>query len=99
MSGTKSFTIKYDVHCKFQNFFGKETIVKNCMSEMHAKVKLNEWCKTKYGIEFTHIIIKTCVEKLTLGDSFDSIFGDAFGQMKNDKKSMKDLFGNAFKNK
>lgn len=69
---TKVFIIKYDVHCKLQNFFGKETKVKNCLSELHAKVKLNDFVKEKYGIEFTHIIVHECKED----NDFLKMFGD-----------------------
>ena len=88
---TKVFIIKYDVHCKLQNFFGKETKVKNCMSEMHAKVKLNDYVKQKYGIEFTHIIIISCKE-----DGIAGLYNDLFGGCGD--KSMNDLFKN-FKSK
>jgi len=71
----KSFRIKYDVHCKLQNFFNKEMVVKHCMSEMHAKVKLNEFLKKKYGIEFCHIIISSCEEENDILSMFnDDIF-------------------------
>jgi hypothetical protein len=105
MSG-KSFTVKYDVHCAFQNFFGKETVVKNCMSEMHAKAKLHDYCKKKYGTEFTHIIVVVCTEKLTADnvmDRFNDMFGEAFGsktQCKNSSKDYcKDMMNNIFKTK
>ena len=87
----KIFIIKYDVHCKLENFFGKETKVKNCLSEIHAKIKLNDFCKKKYGIEYTHIIITSCKED----DSINGLYNDLFGGKNN---TMNDLFKN-FKSK
>ena len=64
----KTFKMIYDVHCRFENFFKKEILVKKCMSEMHAKVKLREFVKKKHGPEFDYIIIITCKEDSALGD-------------------------------
>jgi hypothetical protein len=80
MSG-KSYTIKYDVHCVLQNFWKKEMIIKNCMSEMHAKSKLDDYCSKKYGVEYQFIIVTSCVEKFDFNDSFENIFGKGFGNM------------------
>lgn len=83
----KSYTIKYDVHCQLQNFFGKEMIVKNCMSVLHAKSKLDDFCKKKYGKEYQHIIVISCTEKIDLGHIFgDGFPGDAFSDMFGGKK-------------
>ena len=79
---SKSYTIKYEVHCKLQNFFNKEIIVKNCMTEMHAKAKLDDYCKKKHGIEYQCIIVTSCKEKIDLGNIFGNGFpGDAFADM------------------
>ena len=86
----KIFIIKYDVHCKLENFFDKETKVKNCESELHAKVKLNEYARKKYGNEFTHIIIHICKEEK---DDLFSLFGNIFNP-KNNKDTSKDLLKN-----
>ncbi|MFA5153280.1 MAG: hypothetical protein WC554_12020 [Clostridia bacterium] len=87
---SKIFIIKYDVHCKLQNFFNKETKVKNCLSEMHAKVKLNDYVKEKYGDEFTHIIIHVCKEETN--DIFN-MFEDILNP-KNNKNTINDIFKN-----
>lgn len=83
----KAYTIKYDVHCAIQNFFGKEIIVKNCMSELHAKTKLDDFCKKKYGTEYQYIIVISCTEKIDLGNIFGNgfspnAFSDLFGKKK-----------------
>jgi hypothetical protein len=83
----KSYTIKYDVHCQTQNFFGKEMIVKNCMSVIHAKSKLDDFCNKKYGWEYQYIIVISCEEKIDLGNIFGKGFpGDAFSDMFGGKK-------------
>ena len=79
---TQVYIIKYDVHCKLENFFNKETKVKNCESELHAKVKLNEYVKKKYGAEFTHIIIKSCIAQNTFTNDIFKQFGDIFNSKK-----------------
>jgi len=89
----KTFRIQYDVHCKFENFFNKEILVKNCMNEIHAKLKLGEFLEKKYGKEFEVAHFKSIKEegKNPYSDIFDSgIFGnndfrDIFG-IKKDKK-------------
>ena len=78
MSG-KSYTIKYEVHCQLQNLFNKEIVVKNCLSSMHAKAKLDDYCRGKYGLEYQCIIVTSCIEKFDFGGSFESIFGKGFG--------------------
>ena len=87
----KSYIIKYEVHCKLQNFFNKEIVVKNCMSEMHAKAKLDDYCKKRYGIKYQCIIVTSCKEKSIL-NGFDNIFGkgfpnDAFADMFGGRKN------------
>ena len=86
----KSYRVKYDVHCKLQNFFNKEMIVKNCLSELHAKAKLDTYYKSKYGVEYQCIVVTKCTcEDIT--NRFEDILGkDIF---KND-----DTIINLFKN-
>jgi hypothetical protein len=78
----KTYVIQYEVHCKFQNFFNKEIIVKNCISVIHAKSKLDDYCKNKYD-EYQYIIVKSCLEKFP---GFENIFGKGFG-------NVSDIFG------
>jgi hypothetical protein len=83
----KSYILKYEVHCKLQNFFNKEIVVKNCMSEIHAKAKLDDYCRKKHGIEYQCIIVISCKEKFDLGDIFGKGFpGDAFSDLFGGKK-------------
>ena len=94
----KSFRIKYTVKCKLQNFFKKEMLVKHCMSEMHAKTKLDSYCKKKYGIEYICILIVSCREEDVLGQ-FGDIFGKEFGDiMKNKKDNTSNYYDDLLKN-
>ena len=61
MNKDKSFRIKYSVHCQCENFFGKETIVRNVMNELQAKVELRSWLEKKYN-EFEEVRIQGCEE-------------------------------------
>jgi hypothetical protein len=58
-------TYEYGIHT------GKEIVVKNCMGELHAKVKLNDYLKRKYGDGV--LIVLTCSNN----NAFN-IFGDIF---------------------
>lgn len=71
----KNYRLKYEVHCKLQNFFNKEMIVKKCLSALHAKAKLDDYCKKKYGIEYQCIIVTSCIEEDNIMDAFNSMFG------------------------
>jgi hypothetical protein len=52
----QTWYFNYTVKCKLKNYFDKEIKIKNCDSLLHAKIKLNEFCKNKY-FEFEEIII------------------------------------------
>lgn len=71
MENKKSYRIVYEVHCKLENFFGKEMIVKNCYSELHAKVKLNDFCIKHYGNEFEFMKVISVKSDETFSDIFD----------------------------
>jgi hypothetical protein len=93
---SKSYRVKYEVHCKLQNFFNKEMIVKNCLSKLHAKAKLDSYCRRHYGIEYQCIIITSCSEENDYIKMFDDIFGyDKFGDNQQYKT---DLFSDLMKN-
>jgi hypothetical protein len=79
----QSYRIRYDVHCSLENFFGKEIIVKRCYSEVHAKLKLGEYCEKKYGKEFQYIKFISVTK-----DTFEGLFGEIFGD-----NIISDLFG------
>lgn len=84
MSEIHSYRIKYEVHCRFQNFFGKEMVVKNCLSEVQAKYKLGAYCEKKYGAEFECVKFLSVTEE-SISDLFNDLFED---------KNINDLFGN-----
>ena len=67
------YRIKYNVYCTLRNFFDKETVIKNCMSELHAKVRLKEFLQKKYGRELEDVRIFSCIEE---GDDKFKLFGD-----------------------
>jgi len=57
------------------------------MSELHAKTRLDDFCKKKYGVEYGYIIISSCKEKIDLGNIFGNGFpGDAFSDLFGGKK-------------
>ena len=96
----KNYRVKYTVKCSYENFFGKEMIVKNCWSELHAKVKLNDYCSQRYK-EYVCVVITECKEETDLS-GFDDIFGKGFGDSyKNESKnrSYTDLLSDIFKKK
>ena len=78
----RTFNIKYDIHCRFENHFGKEMIVKNCVDESHAKNKLHEYWKKRIGVELEFIsynsIQEIPVSDKDLSSSVGSIFDDIF---------------------
>jgi hypothetical protein len=92
----KSYRLKYEVHCRLQNFFNKEMIVKNCLSALHAKAKLDTYCRKHYGYEYQCIIVTKCIIEDDVMSMFDDIFGSGkFG----DKQQYKtDLFSDMMKN-
>lgn len=90
----KSYRMQYEVHCKLQNFFGKEMVVKNCQSELHAKIKLNSFCKKHYGTEFDYIIIKTVTSIFPENFMNNDIFNDIFKNNKNFDKGFSNIFDN-----
>lgn len=80
----KSYIIKYSVHCKLENFFDKEMIVKNCLSEVQAKYKLGAYYEKKYGNEFEYIKFES-ITLYTENKNFDNIFSqdkDIFNYLK-----------------
>jgi hypothetical protein len=68
----KTFIIKYEVRFyDIPGLWNKEIKVKNCMSMLHAKVKLETWIKGKYK-NFQCLIVKDCKEASDMGDLFNS---------------------------
>lgn len=97
----KDYRLQYEVHCKLQNFFNKEIIVKKCLSGLHAKAKLDDYCKRKYGIEYQCIIVTSCKEENDYMDAFDSVFGKDLFSNKNQygKDSFSDIINKLRKKK
>lgn len=96
----KSYRLKYEVHCKLQNFFNKEVVVKNCLSGLHAKAKLDNYCRKTYGIEYQCIIVLNCTEENDIMNTFNSIFGkDMFGNKSQYDGSFADIMKNLKKKK
>ena len=94
----KSYRIKYEVHCRLENFFGKEIVVKNCYSEVQAKYKLGAYCEKKYGVEFECVKFISVTEE-TFEGLFNDIFGDnAVNDLFGDKKYKNDYFDNLLRN-
>lgn len=56
----------------------KKANVKNCLNELQAKMKLNEYLKQKHP-DFKELVINTCTEDLF---SVFGIFGKGFKQKK-----------------
>lgn len=95
MSGTKKYTIKYEIVLEGASpLKGKEIKIDKCMSGVHAQIKLEDYLKRKYS-NFKQLIVKSCSEvyNTLLGDmdfnpndkGFDDImknFGDMFGGKK-----------------
>jgi hypothetical protein len=72
-------------------------IVKNCQSELHAKIKLNTFCGKHYGKEFDYIVIKTI--NCETAESFmdNDIFKDIFKQNKNFNKGFSETLDDILK--
>lgn len=85
----KTFIIKYEIHFfNTPTMFNKEIKVKNCMSDLHSKIKLETWIKSKHS-DFQFLVINSCKEEDlgVFGDifkdgTFNNIFGNLFGGKK-----------------
>ena len=93
----KTYIIDYDVYLEGgASFLGKKTKVSNCMSELQAKVKLENWLKGKHQT-FKQLVVSKCVEDLGLDGLFGKDFNDKnLFDLNNSKSSFGDLFGNLF---
>lgn len=62
---------------------------------MHAKAKLDDYCRKTYGIEYQCIIVLSCAEENDMMGAFDNIFGkDAFGNKSQYDGSFADIIKN-----
>ena len=70
----KTFVIEYKIYFNDNNnsFSQKTTKVKNCLSDLHAKIKLEDYLKLKNN-NFKQLVIISCKEDII------SFFGDIFG--------------------
>lgn len=66
-----TYIIKYGVYYGNNKYESHETKVKNCLSELHAKIKLERWLEKKYE-NFTKLVVYKSEE------DFISKFGDIF---------------------
>ena len=76
----KTFVIKYEIWFKDgSKVLNKEMKVKNCMSSVHAQVKLEEYLAKKHG-DFDRLVVESCQEDIfsTFGDIFGANFNDIF---------------------
>jgi hypothetical protein len=65
----KTYKIEYGIYIKGDKYESHTTKVKNCMSDLNAKIKLEEWLKKKYD-NFDRLVVYKCNED-TLGGIFD----------------------------
>lgn len=57
------YRINYGIYFKNGHYQSGEMIVKNCITELHAKVRLNDFLKRKYPL-FDHMVIYKCDEDM-----------------------------------
>ena len=67
----KTYSIDYIIHLKGKSQESHTIKVKNSMSDLHAKIKLEDYLKRKHK-DFEKLVVVSCTE-----DIF-SIFGDIF---------------------
>lgn len=70
---TETFIIEYKIYFTLKPPQIHETKIKNCMGELHAKIKLEDWLKKKHS-DFKQLEVIKC-EKDVFG-----LFGDIFGK-------------------
>lgn len=71
-----TFVIHYGYYLTGGRYESHTTKVKRCMSELHAKVKLEDYLKKKQP-DFVSLVIYSC--KRDVENPFGDIFGDLFG--------------------
>jgi hypothetical protein len=81
----KKYTIKYRIILEGSNTIeDKEIKIANCMSSIHAQIRLEEYLRKKY-INFKALEVKKC-EESGIFDGFSSdifsSFNDIFGGIK-----------------
>lgn len=76
----KTYLIKYKAYVEDGSYYDKKCKMKNCLSSLHAKSKLEDFLKRKHK-DFKKLVIETCNEDPDLGvlGDFNNIFKDIFG--------------------
>lgn len=59
----KTFIIHYGVYCTGGKYESGKYKVRNCMSDLHAKTKLEDYLKRKYP-DFQRMVIYECEEDI-----------------------------------
>lgn len=83
MTGKKTYKIEFRMFLTDRTSKKMKATVKNCMDDLHAKIKLNGIVKSKTK-NFDRIEVIEC--KLNTDDVFDSLFGGVFGDIFNKLK-------------
>ena len=73
--GKEKYNIKYDLYLHSGVLKCKEMIVSNCMGELHAKVKLVDYLKSKYS-DYKDIVVCSCGVHDDMLSDFADLFGD-----------------------
>lgn len=74
----KTFRIEYDVYFKSLKKEHHITRIKNCYSEMHAKIRLNDYLGDKHK-DFDRLVVIKCQDESMGGiDEIFNMFGNAF---------------------
>jgi hypothetical protein len=70
----KTYLINYKVYLKDGTTHSKKIKVKNSFTELHAKSKLEDYCKKKIN-DFDKLVVNSCSEEIFKGlDVFNDIF-------------------------
>ena len=79
----KKYIIKYKILLKNASpLLNKEIKINNCMSELHAQIKLEEYLKRKY-INFDKLVVESVKEDFILNNIFSgNNFNDIFNMFK-----------------
>lgn len=68
----KKYSIYYYLYNNNVQVKSGQYIVKNCLSELHAKIKFENFIKTKY--KFDKLEIYSCCEQNYITDLFSTFF-------------------------
>jgi len=67
----KTYTLAYRVNVRDGGYYTGKMRIKNCMGELHAKVRLEAYMKRKHA-DFQSLIVYDCTERMF------GFFGDIF---------------------